>query len=420
VSIEPPAAGVALAIVTRLPPTGRMTVTTTTQTGAFAAESNHYAVDGNDLSLLFEGDARRDALLALIDGAAHELRLLYYIYSADAVGTQVRDALVAACGRGVTVALLIDGFGSDDTPTGFFDPLRAAGGSVCRFLPRFGRRYLLRNHQKLALADGRRVLIGGFNIDDSYFASVDDQGWRDLGLLLDGPAADHLTGYFDMIAAWARDPKAKMRTMTRGLNDWSQREGALRWLFGGPTKRLSPWARALRRDIATGKRLDMIAAYFAPNPGMLRRIGRLARRGTVRIMTASKSDNTMTIAAARNCYVRLLRRRARIWEYQPTKLHTKLFVVDDVAYVGSANCDMRSLYINCEIMLRIDDAGVAARLRTYAEAECGDAREASEDLIRRRSNIWTRFKWAIAYFVVSAVDYSVTRRVNFGRIGAEI
>ena len=383
-------------------------------------DADSFEVDGNRLTLVFEGDARRDALLTLIDGAERELRLLYYIYSADTVGAQLRDALVAACERGVSVALLVDGFGSEDTPADFFEPLRAAGGSVCRFLPRFGRRYLLRNHQKLALADGKRVLIGGFNIDDSYFAPPADDGWRDLGLLVEGAAADHLTGYFDMILGWARDPKAKMRTLTRGLGQWSQRNGQLRWLFGGPTKRLSPWARALRRDLATSSRLDMISAYFAPNPGMLRRIGRLARRGTVRIMTASKSDNTMTIAAARNCYVRLLRRGARIWEYAPTRLHTKLFVIDDVAYVGSANCDMRSLYINCEIMLRIEDAGIAERLRCYAAQETGQAREASEDLIRRRSNVWTRIKWAIAYFVVAAVDYSVTRRVNFGRIGTDI
>ena len=379
-----------------------------------------FEVGANRLTLFLDGDERRDALLALIDGAERELRLLYYIYSADAVGTQVRDALVAACARGVSVALLIDGFGSQDTPADFFEPLRAAGGSVCRFLPRFGRRYLLRNHQKLALADGARVLIGGFNIDDSYFASVADQGWRDIGLLVEGPAADHLTGYFDMVLGWARDPKAKMRALTRGIDRWSEREGELRWLFGGPTKRLSPWARALRRDISTGARLDMIAAYFAPNPGMLRRIRRMARRGTVRIVTASKSDNTMTIAAARNCYVRLLRRGARMFEYQPTRLHTKVFVIDDVAYLGSANCDMRSLYINCEIMLRIEDAALARRLRRYVDAEAAESREASEDLIRRRSNSWTRIKWAIAYFIVAAVDYSVTRRANFGRIGAEI
>ncbi len=383
-------------------------------------DGDMFDVDGNRLTLVVEGAARREALLAVIDGAEHALRLLYYCYSADAVGAQVRDALVAARRRGVSVALLIDGFGSQNVPDGFFEPLRAAGGSVCRFLPRFGRRYLLRNHQKLALADGRRVLIGGFNIEDGYFATVAENGWRDLGLLVEGPAADHLTGYFDAVLGWARDPAAKMRTLTRRLGAWSQPSGSLRWLFGGPTKRLSPWARALRRDIATGSRLDMIAAYFAPNPGMLRRIRRLARRGSARIMTAAKSDNTMTIAAARNCYARLLRRGARIWEYAPTRLHTKLFVIDDVAYIGSANCDMRSLYINCEIMLRIEDAALAERLRRHLDSEIADAREASEEMIRRRTGGWTRIKWAIAYFVVAAVDYSVTRRVNFGRIGADI
>ena len=408
---------VTLAIAGRLPPTGGMATGSITADGD---DADAFEIDGNRLTLLFEGDARRDALLALIAGAERELRLLYYIYSADRVGTQVRDALVAACARGVSVALLIDGFGSQYTPADFFEPLRAAGGSVCRFLPRYGRRYLLRNHQKLALADGARVLIGGFNIDDSYFAPPEEDGWRDLGLIVEGPAADHLTGYFDLVLGWARDPAATMRALNRGLVRSSQTTGTLRWLFGGPTKRLSPWARALRRDIAMARRLDMIAAYFAPNPGMLRRIRRLARRGTARIMTASKSDNTMTIAAARNCYVRLLRRGARIWEYAPTRLHTKLFVVDDIAFVGSANCDMRSLYINCEIMLRIEDAAFAARLRRYAEAETGDAQEASLDRIRRRSNVWMRTKWAIAYFIVAAVDYSVTRRVNFGRIGADI
>ncbi len=327
-------------------------------------ESDAFAVDGNRLHFVFEGeDAARRAARADRRRRARTLRLLYYTYSADAVGAQVRDALVAARGRGVSVALLIDGFGSQDTPADFFEPLRAAGGSVCRFLPRFGRRYLLRNHQKLALADGRRVLIGGFNVDDCLF-----RPGRRSGLARSRPVRRGAGGG-PSHRLFRRDPrlgprsKAKMRTLTPGLGEWSQAQGSLRWLFGGPTNRLSPWARALRRDISTGQRLDMIAAYFAPNPGMLRRIRRMARRGTVRIMTASKSDNTMTIAAARNCYVRLLRRGARVFEYQPTKLHTKLFVVDDAAYIGSANCDMRSLYINCEIMLRIEDAGVAARLR---------------------------------------------------------
>jgi cardiolipin synthase len=385
-----------------------------------AQASDRFEVDGNRLHLLVDRTERLEALVSLIDGAARELRLLYYIFWGDAVGVRVRDALVAACGRGVKVSLLIDGFGSERTHDGFFEPLRAVGGSVCRFLPRFGRRYLLRNHQKLAVADGERALIGGFNVAQGYFASAEEEGWRDLGLLVEGSAAGHLDGYFDMILRWARDPQAKMRALNRCLARSSQKHGRLRWLFGGPTQRLSPWARALKSDMARCRRMDVIAAYFAPNPGTLRRLGRLAKRGALRIITAAKSDNTMTIAAARNCYVRLLKRGTRIWEYQPMKLHTKLFVVDDVAYVGSANFDMRSLYINCEIMLRIEDKALADRLRRHVDDETGDSREASLALIRDRAGWWMRTKWKLAYFLVAVVDYTITRRLNFRTPGAEI
>ena len=378
-----------------------------------------FEVDGNRLHLLIDHQKRLDTLIALIEGAQRELRLLYYIFWDDPVGVQVRDALTAACGRGVKVSLLVDGFGTERTADGFFAPLRDAGASVCRFLPRFGRRYLLRNHQKLALADDGLALIGGFNVAQGYFGTTEED-WRDLGLLVEGPAAKHLHGYFDHVVRWARDPKAKMRDLNRCLARQSQKRGPLRWLFGGPTQRLSPWARSLKADIGRAKRLDVIAAYFAPNPGTLRRIGRLAKRGTLRIISAAKSDNTMTIAAARNCYVRLLRRGAKIWEYQPQKLHTKLFVADNASYIGSANFDMRSLYINCEIMLRIDHAPLAERLRRHFEAETQDSREASLELIRESVGWWMRTKWKVAYFLVAVVDYTVTRRLNFRTPGAEI
>ena len=61
---------------------------------------------------------------------------------------RVRDALTAAARRGVEVKLLIDGFGSARRPNSSRD-LDEAGGEHCVFNPSYGRRYLLRNHQKL-------------------------------------------------------------------------------------------------------------------------------------------------------------------------------------------------------------------------------------------------------------------------------
>jgi cardiolipin synthase len=157
----------------------------------------------------------------------------------------------------------------------------------------------------------------------------------------------------------------------------------------------------------------MIFAYFAPPAAMLRRIGRLGRRGRARIITAAKSDNNATIAAARNSYSRLLRRHVEMYEFQPAKLHTKLAIVDDVVHIGSSNFDYRSLYINMEVMLRIKDAGFADAMRSYVEREIADSLWITPELHRRRSNPWRRFKWALSHYLVNIMDYTVTRRLNF-------
>ena len=55
------------------------------------------------------------------------------------------------------------------------------------FNPAYGRRYLLRNHQKLAIADDQIAIIGGANIDDSYLTDRGAEHWRDLWLRITGP-----------------------------------------------------------------------------------------------------------------------------------------------------------------------------------------------------------------------------------------
>jgi cardiolipin synthase len=161
------------------------------------------------------------------------------------------------------------------------------------------------------------------------------------------------------------------------------------------------------------RRLDMIFAYFAPPGAMVRRIGRVGRRGRARVINAAKSDNNTTIAAARHSYSRLIRRHVEIYEYQPAKLHTKLAIVDDVVHIGSSNFDYRSFYINLEVMLRIKDAQFANAMRAYFDRELQDCRWITEELHERRATSWRRIKWAVSHFLVNVMDYTVTRRLNF-------
>jgi cardiolipin synthase len=369
-------------------------------------------IAGNRLQLIETGQERFRLLLDLIGSATTSIKMLMYMFNPDRDGDAVREALTAAARRGVDVKLLIDGFGSAATPS-FFTELAEAGGEHCVFNPSYGRRYLLRNHQKLIVIDGSTVLIGGANIDATYLDDGTAGHWRDLWLRLDGPEAAAPGRYFDALFRWSKRPNSKLRSLRRMVAEYNEWRGPLQWKFSGPLSVRNSWWRSIGRDMKRACRLDMIFAYFAPPGAMIRRIGRVGRRGRARVINAAKSDNNATIAAARHSYSRLIRRHVEIYEYQPAKLHTKLAIVDDIVHIGSSNFDYRSFYINLEIMLRIEDAAFADAMRGYFERELAECKWITPELHQRRANPWRRIKWAVSYFLVNVVDYSVTRRLNF-------
>jgi cardiolipin synthase len=90
-----------------------------------------------------------------------------------------------------------------------------------------------------------------------------------------------------------------------------------------------------------------------------------------------------------------------------------LFVIDDVVHIGSANFDVRSLFLNLEIMLRIEDKAFADQMRRYVDGEVADSRRI-RPVIHERAGFITRLRWALAYYLMAVVDASVTRRLSFG------
>ena len=375
-------------------------------------------LNGNRLTVIEEGAALRDALVRLIDGARTSLKLYYYIFADDGSGRLICERLVAARARGVAVTLMIDGFGSSDTPDSLFAPLIAAGGHFGRFGTRRSTRYLIRNHQKIALADDKRLMIGGFNVEDGYFGIPAEDCWRDLGLLLEGPQAEAMARWYGQLWRWVTSKGQRFRTLRAMVRHWHPSlhhdpADPFRWLIGGPTRRLSPWAQVVKHDMDRAQRLDMVEAYFSPGRGMMKRIARAARRKGARLILPALSDNGATIAAARLLYGPLLRRGVEIYEYQPCKLHMKLIVIDDAVYIGSANFDMRSLFLNLELMLRVEDAGFAEAMRGFITQRTGESRQISLETYRASRTGLTLIKQWISYLLVGVLDYTVTRRLNF-------
>ena len=368
---------------------------------------------GQSFTFYPAGKDRRAALLDIITGAQESLKIAFYIFAPDGVGTEVRDALVEAARRGVDVTLIVDGFGASVDEV-FFADLSAAGGTFCVFMPKWSRRALIRNHQKIVIADDRVAMMGGFNVEDDYFALPQDNGWHDLGFRLEGDVVGQVALWFAELKEWAGNASAQFRDIRRRVREWQTGTGPVQLLIGGPTKGPSTWARCISTDLEHGERLDMMMAYFSPSPKLLRLIRHIARKGKTHLVMAGKSDNGATIGASRALYGGLLEAGTKIYEFQPCKLHTKLLVLDDAVYMGSANFDMRSLFLNLEIVLRIEDAALAETMRKFIHGHLEASDEVTPDEHARRATPWTRAKWWVSWLLVGVLDYNVSRRLNLG------
>ena len=65
-----------------------------------------------------------------------------------------------------------------------------------------------------------------------------------------------------------------------------------------------------------------------------------------------------------------------------------------------------------EVMLRIDDAATAEMMRDYVEGEIGDSRAITSEVHAERDTFLQRTIWAISNFLVTSMDYTVSRRLN--------
>lgn len=376
-------------------------------------EPFHIDVQGMQFGFYPAGQDRLDRLVQLIGEAQRSLDMAFYIFARDAAAILVRDALVEAARRGVAVTVIVDGFGAK-ADAGFFAPLVEAGGAFHSFHAKPSRRYLIRNHQKLVVADNEKAMLGGFNIEDGYFDPPEKDGWNDLAVTVSGEVVQQIARWFAELVDWSCAEGSQFRAIRKSVREWDSGPGPVKVLIGGPTKGLSSWARCVSHDLIEGSRLDMMMAYFAPPMNLRRRISKIAEKGRTRLVMAGKSDNGATIGASRSLYRKLLKSGAKIWEFMPCKLHTKLIVLDDATYLGSANFDMRSLYLNLEIVLRIEDAEMAETMRDFITRHIDASLAITPQLHRQRSTLFNRLRWLVSWFLVSVVDYTISRRLNLG------
>ncbi len=328
---------------------------------------NHHSVteplaDFSQSEKVFDqGDDYFDALIEAIDGARQSIKLEVYIFEYDDVGRAVSAALARAASRNVCVQVIMDAIGSyrsidklshelesEGVRVRVFHPLPwqfwhyhrsiKQGGSLDKALY-FLRKINRRDHRKLCVIDHCKFFTGSFNLSKVHRSSdKGGGGWRDLGALLEGPKTLDIETQFD--AVWQRqtdsiESRRNSHHYLANLSDWTRRRKNLKF-------------ESLINSAM--KRVFLLSAYFAPSSRIIRALKRAVKRGVeVRIIVPARSDIHLFPFLTATYYRDLIDAGIEIFEFQPSVLHAKLLIADEMCVLGSTNFNHRSFLHDLEL-----------------------------------------------------------------------
>ena len=335
-------------------------------------------ISGNELTLLQNGAAFFPQLCADIDAAKHSVYLETYIFAADETGQMVAEALLRAAERGLTVRLLLDGFGSAELPGAFVDNLRKFGVDVQWFRPEISpftlrrnrMRRLRRMHRKLAAMDEDVAFVGGINIINDIPARLDfDSPRLDYAVRIQGPLAGEVRAVMQRLwemVSWVAFRKHIKEQGWRLHRIQSHPDSKVHLVLRDNVRHRRDIERAYLKAIAGAKREVIIAnAYFLPGRLFRRALVHAAQRGVrVVLLLQGKVEYRLQHYATLALYSRLLHAGVEIYEYHASFLHAKVAVADgEWATVGSFNIDPFSLLLAREANLVVLDKAFAGALR---------------------------------------------------------
>ncbi len=339
--------------------------------------------------------------------AGRGLDLQYYYWKDDLTGMLLVREVLAAADRNVRVRIILDDInvrGNDANPLAMhahpnievrvFNPCWNRIGAMQRtaellFHPYSATR---RMHNKAWIADSRIAIVGGRNIGDAYFDASELLNFRDMDLVITGPAIAQAEKVFDLfwnsdcvlpitsLPGWNNGDLDGLRQLLdtvaqsepagyfvrrleegEGIGEMLAGNNRLHWIerieiVSDPPAKSSGDARNrwLYKAIfpllaAARSSLQLISPYFVPGAEGVRQLVELANGGT-RIQVLTNSLAATDVAAVHGAYAPyrfpLLKAGIELYELKPVaprqrislfgsgrragaaSLHTKAFVVD--------------------------------------------------------------------------------------------
>jgi cardiolipin synthase len=331
------------------------------------------------VQLLWKGRDSFQILFDALNKAEKFICLQFYIFRNDETGITLSELLKKKSGEGIRVYILYDHFGSFGTPRSFWKEMSLAGIQIRASHPfkwTAPFHYVHRDHRKLIVIDLRMAFTGGLNIANEYSGfhlRRRSRGWRDTGILVEGPIVNELLDTFRK--SWTTWGGKKI--VFQKPHEETQKkipENSIPalpiFVYSGKGRRRMRGLFQYSIDHAQTN-IFLTTAYFIPSRRLIERLEAAVRRGVkVKLLVPGRSDIPAASYAGRAFFSRLLMSGVEIYTYLGEMLHAKTYLFDQSwSIIGSTNLDYQSLRYNDEGNIGILDLSFASKMTWVFEKD---------------------------------------------------
>jgi cardiolipin synthase A/B len=347
--------------------------------------------EGNELTVLRNGDQIFPAMLEAIRGARRTVDLMTFVYWKGDIAREFARAMAERAQDGVRARLLIDAIGGRLIDDDLIELMDKAGVQVEWFRKPWLKSPFKQNHRchrKVCIVDEDVAFSGGVGIAEEWCGDArNEREWRDTHVRVRGPAVDGLAAAFAQ--NWGESGRPLWDDRDRFPDQPQPGQAVVQVVRGSASIGWDDMQTVFHVMLRSAEeRLRIATAYFAPDDVFLQDLCDVSARGVQvdLLLPGPGADKRVCQLASEAAYARLVSCGVRVWNFQPSMMHAKIMTVDgSVAVIGSSNFNRRSLDHDEEVVLVALDDPTVATLDEHFEQDLGRSRAIDLDRWKSRS-----------------------------------
>lgn len=332
-------------------------------------KQNLFSMTNNSIKLLSSSFKLFTSLINDIKSAKYSIHIVFYIWIPEGLVNKVSEAIITAAKRGVKCYIMLDYIGSKKFfySSWYFNMLKVGifiikslNITIFNF---FCSRIDLRQHKKIILIDNKIVYVGSMNMVDStnFKKNIKIGKWIDLMIRITGPIVNTISIIYSY--DWEIETGQNILSINQLKNNLVKYQNKnninrIQVIFSG----LKLSKKIIHNSLITAiflanKSLIITTPYLIPSKNLLSAICIASERGVdVKIIIPKYNDSIFIYWASKFFFYKLLKKGVKIYQLKTGFLHTKSIIIDKkISFIGTVNLDIRSIYLNFEINLIIED-----------------------------------------------------------------